>query len=103
MARYVCGIQKVFPLATDGLNWNERNTKPSLAAWAVWEVYTALKDEHNRPEEAKQWLEEMYPKLVAFHDWWLRARDTNKNGIPEYGAAKDPIHTVFEDDVNDGS
>ncbi len=95
--------KKVFPLATDGLNWNERNTKPSLAAWAVWEVYTALKDEHNRPEEAKQWLEEMYPKLVAFHDWWLRARDTNKNGIPEYGAAKDPIHTVFEDDVNDGS
>ncbi len=45
----------------------------------------------------------MYPKLVAFHDWWLRARDTNKNGIPEYGAAKDPIHTVFEGDVNDGS
>ncbi len=23
----------------DGGNWNERNTKPSLAAWSVMEVY----------------------------------------------------------------
>ncbi|MEF1220433.1 alpha-glucosidase, partial [Photobacterium damselae] len=28
----------------DAQTWNERNTKPSLASWAVWEVYTALKN-----------------------------------------------------------
>ena len=83
-------------------NWNERNTKPSLASWSVWEVYMALKDEHNRPAEALAWLEEMYPKLVAYHDWWLNARDTNKNGIPEYGAAKDITHTIYESDVISG-
>ena len=83
-------------------NWNERNTKPSLASWAVWEVYTALKDEHNRDEEAQAWLDEMYPKLSAYHDWWLNARDTNKNGIPEYGGAKDPVHTVFQSDIDSG-
>ncbi|EAR53970.1 hypothetical protein SKA34_07368 [Photobacterium sp. SKA34] len=78
----------------DAQTWNERNTKPSLASWAVWEVYTSLKDKYNRPDDAKAWLEEMYPQLVAYHDWWLAARDTNSNGIPEYGAAVDPEHTT---------
>ena len=45
----------------DGGNWNERNTKPSLAAWSVMEVYNVTQD--------KAWLAEMYPKLVAYHDW----------------------------------
>lgn len=75
-------------------NWNERNTKPSLAAWAVMEVYNALKDEFNRTEDAQQWIDEMYPKLVAYHDWWLTNRDNNKNGVPEYGAAVDPLHNT---------
>ena len=87
------------PLATNGLNWNERNTKPSLASWAVWEVYTALKDEHERESDAKAWLEEMYPKLVAYHNWWKNNRDANHNGIPEYGAAKDPAHTVMGEEI----
>ncbi len=78
----------------DAQTWNERNTKPSLAAWAVWEVYTALKNEHNREKDALAWLEEMYPQLTAYHDWWLVARDTNKNGIPEYGATVDSEHTT---------
>ncbi|WP_269936016.1 alpha-glucosidase [Serratia liquefaciens] len=70
----------------DGSNWNERNTKPSLAAWAVMEVYHTTGD--------KQWLAEMYPKLVAYHDWWLRNRDHNGNGVPEYGATRDKAHNT---------
>ncbi|NOH54707.1 alpha-glucosidase [Vibrio coralliilyticus] len=70
----------------DGGNWNERNTKPSLAAWAVMEVYKTTGD--------KAWLEEMYPKLVAYHNWWLRNRDNNGNGVPEYGAARDKAHNT---------
>ncbi|WP_019613915.1 alpha-glucosidase [Psychromonas ossibalaenae] len=70
----------------DGGNWNERNTKPSLASWAVMEVYNTTQD--------KAWLEEMYPQLVAYHDWWLRNRDHNGNGIPEYGAAVDKAHNT---------
>ncbi|MCP4954725.1 MAG: alpha-glucosidase [Photobacterium aquimaris] len=77
----------------DAQTWNERNTKPSLASWAVWEVYTTLKDKYNRADEAQAWLQEMYPLLVEYHNWWLTARDTNQNGIPEYGAAVDPEHT----------
>ncbi|KXF82676.1 alpha-glucosidase [Enterovibrio coralii] len=75
-------------------NWNERNTKPSLAAWAVMEIYHALSDEFDRPQDAQAWIDEMYPKLVAYHDWWLRNRDHNNNGVPEYGAAVDPTHNT---------
>ena len=42
----------------------------------------------------KAWLEEMYPKLVAYHNWWLRNRDNNGNGVPEYGAARDKAHNT---------
>jgi putative isomerase len=70
----------------DGSNWNERNTKPSLAAWAVMAVYNTTGD--------KQWLAEMYPKLVAYHDWWLLNRDHNGNGVPEYGATRDKAHNT---------
>jgi putative isomerase len=45
------------------------------------EVYNVTKE--------KAWLEEMYPKLEAYHDWWLRNRDHNGNGVPEYGATRD--------------
>jgi putative isomerase len=72
----------------DGSNWNERNTKPSLAAWAVMEVYNTTGD--------KQWLAEMYPKLVAYHDWWLLNRDHNGNGVPEYGATRDKAHNTLD-------
>ncbi|MUJ27260.1 alpha-glucosidase [Aliivibrio fischeri] len=75
----------------DGGNWNERNTKPSLAAWAVMEVYKTTED--------KAWLEEMYPKLVAYHDWWLRNRDNNGNGVPEYGASRDKAHNTDNGDM----
>lgn len=72
----------------DGSNWNERNTKPSLAAWAVMEVYNTTGD--------KQWLAEMYPKLAAYHDWWLLNRDHNGNGVPEYGATRDKAHNTLD-------
>ncbi|EGQ7740796.1 alpha-glucosidase [Vibrio parahaemolyticus] len=77
-------------------NWNERNTKPSLAAWSVMEVYHALVNQFDRPEDAQKFIDEMYPKLVAYHDWWLSNRDHNQNGVPEYGAAVDPAHNTEE-------
>ena len=59
-------------------NWNERNTKPPLATWAVWEVYRKTLD--------IEFLEELYPRLVAYHRWWYRNRDHDGNGVLEYGA-----------------
>uniref|UniRef100_UPI0032213FFD alpha-glucosidase n=1 Tax=Intrasporangium sp. TaxID=1925024 RepID=UPI0032213FFD len=68
----------------DGGNWNERNTKPPLSAWAVWEIYRATGD--------RRFVAEMYPKIRAYHDWWYRARDHDRNGIAEYGATNHPEH-----------
>jgi len=70
--------------AGDGGNWNERNTKPPLASWAVWQVYQATKD--------LNFLNEMYPKLQQYHQWWYTNRDHNKNGLVEYGATKHRYH-----------
>ena len=74
----------------DGGNWNERNSKPPLAAWAVWNVYKQTKD--------TAFLEEMYPKLVSYHNWWYTNRDTDQNGIAEYGAMVDDAHYVWKED-----
>ncbi|MFJ4876844.1 MGH1-like glycoside hydrolase domain-containing protein [Streptomyces sp. NPDC088745] len=68
--------------ARGGGNWNERNSKPPLAAWAVWEVYAKSGD--------RSFLRELYPKLVAYQEWWYRTRDHDGNGLAEYGATVDP-------------
>ena len=68
----------------DGGNWNERDTKQPLSAWAIWEIYSATQD--------KAFIAEMYPKIQAYHDWWYRARDNNRNGIIEYGATRHVEH-----------
>lgn len=71
-----------------GGNWNERNSKPPLAAWAVWKVYETTKH--------KEFLKEMYTKLVKYHEWWYIARDNDKNGIAEYGATVDNLNSDEE-------
>lgn len=57
-------------------NW--RDTKPPLASWAVWETYRAGGD--------IDFLRELYPKLVKYHQWWYRFRDHDADGLAEYGS-----------------
>ena len=73
----------------EGGNWNERNSKPALAAWAVWNVYKETND--------KEFLKEMYPKLVDYHNWWYTNRDHDKNGVAEYGGMVHPLNASEED------
>lgn len=68
----------------DGGNWNERNSKPPLSSWAVWEIFKVTGD--------KEFIKEMYPKLVSYHNWWYENRDHDGNGIAEYGATVDDAH-----------
>ncbi|MBJ3809455.1 glycoside hydrolase [Streptomyces flavofungini] len=74
--------------ADGGGNWNERNSKPPLAAWAVWEVYRRGGD--------RAFLREMYPKLAAYQAWWYRNRDHDRDGLAEYGATVDPANDSTE-------
>ena len=57
-------------------NW--RDTKPPLSAWAVWAVYQESSD--------VRFLVEMYPKLVAYHNWWYADRDHDQDGLAEFGS-----------------
>jgi len=57
---------------------NHRDSKPPLAAWAVWRVFEETKD--------KSFLKETYPALVSYHEWWYNFRDHDKNGLCEYGS-----------------
>ena len=75
----------------DGQSWNERNSKPPLAAWATWHVYQASGD--------KAFLAELFPKLEAYHQWWYRNRDHNHNGLVEYGASSHPVHNSPEGEL----
>lgn len=59
-------------------NNNWRDTKPPLSAWAVWAVHQAQPD--------PQFLAEMRPKLEAYHAWWYRDRDHDRNGLCEFGS-----------------
>lgn len=68
----------------DGGNWNERNSKPPLASWAVWHIYQATQD--------RAFVAQMYPKLQSYHQWWYFNRDHNQNGLAEYGATLHPKH-----------
>ncbi len=68
---------------------NYRNSKPPLSAWSIWKVYQQSQD--------KEFLKEMYPKLTAYHSWWYTNRDTNRNGVAEYGAMLDDIHYQIDE------
>ena len=74
-------------------NW--RDTKPPLAAWAVWSVY------ENDGDTA--FLQEMWPKLNAFHQWWYTHRDHNGNGLCEYGSTDGTVIAAkWESGMDDG-
>lgn len=60
----------------DGNNW--RDSKPPLAGWAIWETYQALGD--------IEFLQELYPRLQAYHEWWYRDRDHDGDGLAEFGS-----------------
>lgn len=75
----------------DGGNWNERNTKPPLASWAVWQIYQQTRD--------SDFIAQMYPKLLAYHQWWYRNRDHDGNGLVEYGATKHALHNNDQDKI----
>ena len=63
---------------TDKKENNWRDTKPPLAAWAVWKVYEQTKD--------AAFVKEIYPKLIKYHKWWYENRDHDKNMLCEYGS-----------------
>lgn len=65
---------------------NYLNTKPPLSAWAIWKIYTNTGD--------KKVLEEFYPKVKKYHEWWYSERDHDKDGLCEFGATDNKLEAA---------
>ena len=63
-----------------GGQFNNQKSKPPLSAWCVWKIYQLDND--------LKFLQELYPKIVKYHNWWYKERDYNSNGICEWGGTK---------------
>jgi len=68
-------IDCIFPDRSEN---NARDSKPPLAAWAVNTIYSQTGD--------LEFLREIYPKLVKYHEWWYWKRDHDQNGYCEFGS-----------------
>ena len=62
-------------------NW--RDSKPPLAGWAIESIYLETGD--------RDFVRELYPKLVAYHEFWYRDRDHDRDGLCEYGSSDGTI------------
>jgi putative isomerase len=51
-------------------------TKPPLVAWAAWKLYET---DHDR-----EFLEEVYERVVHWNDWWFKVNDIDGDGLCEY-------------------
>lgn len=64
-------------IALDKKENNNVCSKPPIAGWATYMVYRRTKD--------KEFVKEMLPKLLKFHEWRYKYRDHDGNGLCEYG------------------
>jgi beta-galactosidase len=62
-------------------NW--RDSKPPLAGWAIERIFLETGD--------RDFVRELYPKLVAYHEFWYRDRDHDRDGLCEYGSTDGTI------------
>ncbi len=73
-----------------GENWNERNTKPPLALWSVWNVYQKSKD--------ISFLKKLYPQMKLYLDWWINSRRLNQSYyLLCYGATKHKQNNIKDE------
>jgi len=95
----------LIPLASGARWWDTcwDRSQPPVGSFCVWKIYQRWPD--------KTFLEECYPKLKKWHDWWfairpsngLPHRDGNKNGLLEWGSevAGNWQNAVWESGLDD--
>ncbi len=53
-------------------------SQPPVGSLCVWKMHQRHPDDH-------EFLAEVYPKLVLWHDWWPKYRNNKKDGLLEWG------------------
>ena len=64
-----------------GASWNF--CKPPIHGWALCKML------RNRRIRSPRRLKEIYPRLARWTNWWLRQRDNDRDGLPEYHHGND--------------
>lgn len=57
---------------------NVGDSNPPVTSLCAWKLYQRWGDQ--------LFLEEVYPRLLRWHDWWPKSSDGNQNGLLEWGA-----------------
>jgi len=60
---------------------NSACSNPPVTSLCAWKLYQRWSDQ--------QFLQEVYPRLLRWHDWWPKHSDGNKNGLLEWGSKVD--------------
>ena len=63
--------------------WEFSDMNPPVHAWAVWKVYTTIKERHGRPDHT--FLEKCFHKLMMNFAWWVNKVDSSGNNVFEGG------------------
>jgi hypothetical protein len=60
---------------------NTACSNPPVTSLCAWKLYQRWSD--------MQFLQEVYPRLLLWHDWWPKHSDGNRNGLLEWGSKTD--------------
>ena len=66
-------------------------SNPPVTSMCAWKIYERWPD--------KQFLQDVYPRLRKYHEWWAKNSDGNKDGLLEWGASN---RTLFDARVSCG-
>jgi len=75
---------------------SEDRSQPPVGSYIVWKIYLTHPD--------KRFLSWTYPLLKRWHNWWLKARDGNDDGLLEWGTGEGrTIHLLEFTDESAGT
>ena len=82
--RAMLAYQSPEGLVPNFAHWNggisSDRSQPPVASLCVWKM-------HQRHPDDREFLAEIYPKLVKWHDWWPQYRNNKHDGLLEWGSS----------------
>jgi putative isomerase len=73
----------VFPDSVNARNMCWNFCKPPVHGWAIKKMMK------NRKCLTKARMDEIYPRLVKWTEWWFKYRDDDNDGVPQYNHGND--------------
>src|ERR1700734_2382487 len=84
--RAILSYQSPEGLVPNDCHWSDEGGKPSwgrsqppVGSLCIWKM-------HQRYPDDFDFLKEVYPKLVRWHDWWPKYRNAKADGLLEWGS-----------------